>query len=40
MVSQSMRQLGAQGNPMRVLFEYGKKRAAIVGEEKIGRAHV
>ena len=35
MVSQSMRQLGAQGNPMRVLFEYGKKRAAIVGEENV-----
>lgn len=35
MVSQAMRQLGAQGNPMRVLFEYGKKRAAIVGAENV-----
>ena len=35
MVSESMRQLGAQGNPMRVLFEYGKKRAAVVGAENV-----
>ena len=35
MVSESMRQLGAQGNPMRVLFEYGKNRAAIVGAENV-----
>ena len=35
MVSESMRQLGAQGNPMRVLFEYGKKRAAVIGAENV-----
>ncbi len=35
MVSEAMRRLGAQGNPMRVLFEYGKKRAAEVGEENV-----
>ena len=35
MVSQAMRALGAQGNPMRVLFEYGKKRAAVVGAENV-----
>ena len=35
MISESMRQLGAQGNPMRVLFEYGKKRAAVVGAENV-----
>lgn len=35
MVSEAMRQLGAQGNPMRVLFEYGKKRAAVVGAENV-----
>ena len=35
MVSEAMRQLGAQGNPMRVLFEYGKKRAAAVGAENV-----
>ena len=35
MVSEAMRRLGAQGNPMRVLFEYGKKRAAVVGEENV-----
>ena len=35
MVSEAMRQLGAQGNPMRVLFEYGKQREAIVGPENV-----
>ena len=35
MVSESMRQLGAQGNPMRVLFEYGKQREAVVGPENV-----
>ena len=35
MVSEAMRRLGAQGNPMRVLFEYGKKRAAVVGPENV-----
>lgn len=35
MVSEAMRKLGAQGNPMRVLFEYGKKRAAVVGAENV-----
>lgn len=35
MVSEAMRQLGAAGNPMRLLFEYGKKRAAVVGEENV-----
>ena len=30
-----MRQLGAQGNPMRVLFEYGKNRSAVVGAENV-----
>ncbi len=35
MVSEAMRQLGAQGNPMRVLFEHGKKRAAVVGAENV-----
>lgn len=35
MVSEAMRQLGATGNPMRVLFEYGKKRAAVVGAENV-----
>lgn len=35
MVSEAMRRLGAQGNPMRVLFEYGKKRAAVVGEDNV-----
>ena len=35
MVSEAMRQLGAQGNPMRVLFEYGKKRSAVVGAENV-----
>ena len=35
MVSEAMRQLGAQGNPMRVLFEYGTKRAAVVGAENV-----
>ena len=35
MVSEAMRRLGAQGNPMRVLFEYGKKRAAVVGAENV-----
>ena len=35
MVSESMRRLGARGNPMRVLFEYGKERAAVVGAENV-----
>lgn len=35
MVSEAMRRLGAQGNPMRVLFEYGKMRAAVVGAENV-----
>ena len=35
MVSEAMRRLGAQGNPMRVLFEYGKERAAAVGAENV-----
>lgn len=35
MVNEAMRKLGAQGNPMRVLFEYGKKRAAVIGEENV-----
>lgn len=35
MVSQEMRHLGEQGNPMRVLFEYGKKRAAVVGADNV-----
>ena len=35
MVSEAMRQLGAQGNPMRVLFEYGKKRGAEIGAENV-----
>ena len=35
MVSESMRRLGAQGNPMRVLFEYGKRRSAVVGAENV-----
>ncbi len=35
MVNEAMRKLGAQGNPMRVLFEYGKKRAAVIGAENV-----
>jgi len=35
MVNEAMRRLGAQGNPMRVLFEYGKKRAAVIGAENV-----
>ena len=35
MISEAMRELGAQGNPMRVLFEYGKKRAAEIGAENV-----
>ena len=35
MVNEAMRKLGATGNPMRVLFEYGKKRAAVIGEENV-----
>ncbi len=35
MVSETMRQLGANGSPMRVLFEYGKKRAAEIGAENV-----
>ncbi len=35
MVSEEMRKLGATGNPMRVLFEYGKKRAAVIGAENV-----
>ena len=45
-VNESMYQLGSVRSAIRELFEYGKKRAAIVGKEnvydfsKIGRAHV
>lgn len=35
MVNEAMRKLGAQGNPMRVLFEYGKKRAEVIGAENV-----
>ena len=35
MINEAMRKLGAQGNPMRVLFEYGKKRAAVIGAENV-----
>ena len=35
MISEAMRELGAQGNPMRVLFEYGKKRVAEIGAENV-----
>ena len=37
-VNESMYQLGSVRSAIRELFEYGKKRAAIVGKEKIGRA--
>ena len=34
-VNESMYQLGSVRSAIRELFEYGKKRAAIVGKEKV-----